>query len=90
MNDSEVAIQLTYYVHSDYLINYKICNSSCFNIINDFPEVNICMDYCLIKIYIGYLLVLLKLYLIYKLINNVYRNEPWTLAIIYTVVIYFI
>jgi hypothetical protein len=90
MNDSEIARQITYYVHSDYIINYKTCNTSCFNIINDFPEVNICMDYCLIKIYIEYFLFLFKFWLVYKLSKNVYKNESWILATIYTILIYFI
>jgi hypothetical protein len=85
VND-EFARNVVYYVQTNFIKNEKTCSKSCLKL-NNIP-FDVCNQYCLIKIYVTYLLFLFKVYIIYKLTKNIINKGSWFMATVYTILLF--
>ena len=86
----ELVRNITYYIQTNYIINTRTCNKSCLKLISSVPQTDVCIQYCLIKTYVVYLVFLFKFWIFYKLLQNIIKDGSWILAIIYVCILFFI
>ena len=94
VND-EFARNVVYYVQTNFIKNEKTCSKSClklnttkgYDVKINIP-LDVCNQYCLIKIYVTYLLFLFKIYIIYKLTKNIINKGSWFMASVYTILLF--
>jgi hypothetical protein len=86
----ELIENIAAYIQTDYILNKKVCNTSCLKIVDESIPMDICEDYCIIKIYVSHFMSLIKVYFLYKMIKNLVRNESIIALFFYASVIFFI
>lgn len=88
IND-EFARNVVYYIQTNFIKNEKSCSKSCLKLMEGIP-FGVCNQYCLIKIYVTYFLVLFKVYIIYKLTKNIIDKGSWFMAIVYLTLLFIV
>jgi hypothetical protein len=87
--NQEFVRNIVYYIQTDFIKNDKTCSKSCLKINEGIP-FDVCKDYCMIKFYVTYFLILFKVYIIYKLTKNIINKGSWFMATVYTVILFLI
>ena len=86
IND-EFARNVVYYVQTNFIKNDKTCDKSCLKLMEGIP-FDVCKNYCLIKIYVTYFLILFKFFICYRLFKNIIDKGSWFMASVYVIILF--